>query len=373
MTSVPGNTKILSRLCGGPPFKSVAAKLAQSRSSAYTRSPACGGVADATLANRASANATTTEAANIPLLVCIRSPRGFSPDRAQAETVQVPCSACDSGFTRIPPQSPSREVSCAPGLRGGYPWGLAPHRRSSRTVDANVNSKTFRDRSPFAGMPEAHKLGVIGDYDPGLLSHQSTSNAFRHAAAHLRVDVDLGWVPTSSLEGHAREKLGEFDALLCAPGSPYKSMTGALNGIRFAREFDRPFLGTCGGFQHVVVEYARNVMGFEDAQHAEYDPYASRLFITPLTCSLVGKTMKVRIIDGSGASAVYGRKEVEEQYYCNFGLNPHHRAALEDAGLGVSGIDQDDEVRILELPDKRFFMATLFVPQLTSTKNSPHP
>ena len=222
-------------------------------------------------------------------------------------------------------------------------------------------------------MPDSVRIDVIGDYDPESRSHVATNRALDHAASGARIAISVEWLPTASLAGRVEGALEPFDALLCAPGSPYKSMQGALNGIRFAREFDRPFLGTCGGFQHVVVEYARNVIGFEDAQHAEYDPNASRLFITPLTCSLVGKTMKVRIIAGSRASAVYGRKEVEEQYYCNFGLNPHYRTALEDAGLGVSGIDQDDEVRILELPDKRFFMATLFVPQLTSTKNSPHP
>ncbi len=114
-------------------------------------------------------------------------------------------------------------------------------------------------------------------------------------------------------------------------------------------------------------------MGFADAQHAEYDPHASRLFVTPLSCSLVGKTMKVRVILGSRALNAYGRTEVEEQYHCNFGLNPNYQKAVEEAGLRASGMDEDGEVRILELPDRRFFIATLFVPQLTPSEDRPHP
>lgn len=222
-------------------------------------------------------------------------------------------------------------------------------------------------------MPREFSVGVIGDFNPQNQTHTATNLAFRHAATHLGIRVDVEWVPTPSLDERAEERLGRFDALLCAPGSPYKSMRGALNGIRCARESDRPFLGTCGGFQHVVVEYARNVMGFEDAQHAEYDPYASRLFITPLSCSLVGKTMRVRINPDSRAFRIYGRTEVEEEYYCNFGLNPGYQTAIETAGLLTSGVDENGDVRVLELPDARFFLATLFVPQATSSEVRPHP
>src|SRR5208282_6192757 len=102
--------------------------------------------------------------------------------------------------------------------------------------------------------------------------------------------------------------------LLCSPGSPYKSLDGALAGIRYARENKVPFIGTCGGFQHLVIEYARNVMGFKDAAHAESDPYASCLFITPLSCSLVGKTMEVRVKPGTQAADIYRDTWASERY-----------------------------------------------------------
>jgi CTP synthase (UTP-ammonia lyase) len=164
-----------------------------------------------------------------------------------------------------------------------------------------------------------------------------------------------------------------FDALWIAPGSPYKSLIGALNAIRFAREHDLPLLATCGGCQHVVIEYARNVLGFEDAAHAEYDPYASNLFITPLSCSLVGQKMEVEIEPGSRVEAIYGGTSAFEQYYCNFGLNPEVQDRLHAAGLRIVGRDANGEARILTLPQHRFFVATLFVPQLTSSLDDPHP
>lgn len=196
--------------------------------------------------------------------------------------------------------------------------------------------------------------------------------ALGHATDRRGLTVTVEWLLTPILEA-GRIDLAAFDGLWCAPGSPYRSLIGALGAIRFARERDVPFLGTCGGFQHVVIEYARNVLGFRDAQHAEYDPDASHLFIAGLACSLVGQTMVVAIASGSHASRAYGRPRSTEQYYCTFGLNPAYQALLHEGGLRVVGTDQDGAARIVELPGLRFFLATLFVPQLTSTPQQPHP
>jgi putative intracellular protease/amidase len=196
-------------------------------------------------------------------------------------------------------------------------------------------------------------VGVIGDFDPGFPPHLATNAALGHSAAAVGADVDVRWHATDSLAGGDLAELSIEDALLCAPGSPYRSLDGALRAIRFAREGDVPLLGTCGGFQHVAIEYARNVLGFEDAQHAEYDPYASRLFIAELSCSLAGKTMAVELAAGSRAAQLYGRTQVRERYYCNFGLDSEHQELLDEGGLRVVGVDQDGEARVLELPDRR--------------------
>jgi CTP synthase (UTP-ammonia lyase) len=87
-------------------------------------------------------------------------------------------------------------------------------------------------------------VGVIGDYEPDRLSHAATNAALDHAAKTLSVTLDRVWLPTPSLEGAPEAILGRFDALWCSPGSPYKSMCGALNAIQYARERGVPFIGT---------------------------------------------------------------------------------------------------------------------------------
>ncbi len=222
-------------------------------------------------------------------------------------------------------------------------------------------------------MPRKLNIGIIGDFNPHSETHTATNLAFSHAATRSQVSTDIEWISTLSLEEHAEDRLKQFDAFLCAPGSPYRSMKGALNGIQFARENDQPFLGTCGGFQHVVIEYARNVMGIKDAEHAEEHPEGSNLFITPLECSLVGKVEEVRLKPGSRAYQIYKSSRTLERFYCKYGLNPTHNAEMEQAGLCLSGFDNCGEIRILELPKARFFLATLFVPQASSSEEKPHP
>jgi CTP synthase (UTP-ammonia lyase) len=212
------------------------------------------------------------------------------------------------------------------------------------------------------------RIGIIGDFNPANPTHLVTNDALQHAAQALDCPIEAVWLPTDQ-----RANYGEFQALFGSPGSPNKSFDAALAGIRHARENKVPFLGTCGGSQHLMIEYARNVMGIADAAHAEEDPSASCLFVTPLSCSLVGKTMEVRIRAGSVAAAAFQTERSMEAYYCNFGLNPQYQAALENAGLAITGKDAEGDARIIELASHPFFMGTLFVPQARSTSGVPHP
>src|SRR5262249_29243234 len=153
------------------------------------------------------------------------------------------------------------------------------------------------------------------------------------------------------------------NAIWIAPGSPYKNMDAALAAIRYARENQVPLLGTCGGFQHIVIECARNVMGFTDAEHAETNPYASVLFISRLECSLVGRTMTIRLVPGSLLVQAYGRPTTEEGYYCNFGVNPAFVEVLRTGPLRIAASDAEGEIRAVELPGHPFFVGILFIPQ----------
>ena len=222
-------------------------------------------------------------------------------------------------------------------------------------------------------MADTIGVGIIGDHDPNSPTHTATEEALGYAGASLGISVVAEWLPTGDLERRAPEALREFDAVLCSPGSPYRSFDGALEAIRFVRENGVPFIGTCGGFQHAVIEYARNVLGIGDTAHAEYDPNAPNPFISPLSCSPFGRRMRVEIEPGSKAHAVYGCGTVEEEYRCNYGLAPESRRLLEEGGLRVSGTDPDGEARIVELPGHPFYVATLFVPQMRSSSGNPHP
>jgi CTP synthase (UTP-ammonia lyase) len=123
----------------------------------------------------------------------------------------------------------------------------------------------------------------------------------------------------------------------------------------------------------VLVEYARNILGITEAEHAETSPDADTLVVSSLSCSLVGQSQRVVVLPGSRAAALYGDGEVIEDFFCNYGLNPKYRAPLEEAGLRVTGVDEDGEVRIVELDDHRFFVATLFCFQTRSRADRPHP
>lgn len=207
----------------------------------------------------------------------------------------------------------------------------------------------------------AIRIGLIGDYDPAVTAHQAIPRALALTADTLGVPVAHEWIPTEEIHDAAR--VSGFDGLWCVPASPYRSTDGALRGIRFARERGRPFLGTCGGFQHVVIEYARNVLGWPDAEHAETAPNATRPVITPLSCALVEKTDTIRFREGSILATAYGCLEASEGYHCSYGINPAFLSAIGSGPLRASAEDGAGEVRAVELEGHPFFVATLFQPE----------
>jgi CTP synthase (UTP-ammonia lyase) len=219
------------------------------------------------------------------------------------------------------------------------------------------------------------RVAVIGDRYDDFPPQDTIEAALDHAAAPRGAAVDVTWFPTTSLVDDAATSLAGFDAVWCAPGGPFHSLDGALEGIRVARETGRPFLGTCAGFQHGVIEFARNVLLLADAHHAEYEgaPPSSPLLIDELLCSLVGQTMAIRLVDDA-TKALYGAAEASEQYYCRFGLDERYTPSLGAAGLVVAGVDAaDGATRVMRLADHPFFYLTLFVPQTSSTPDRPHP
>lgn len=214
------------------------------------------------------------------------------------------------------------------------------------------------------------RIALLGEYTPSFAPHAATQAAIEHSAHHLGLEVHAEWLSTEAIDEALFER---YTGIWVAPGSPYKNMDKTLWAIQHAREREVPCLGTCGGFQHMILEYARNVLGFRDAQHAEYDPYASELFISRLECSLVGRELPLSFVPTSRTAEIYGGTSAIEQYYCNFGVNPERVELLNSGPLQSVGSDHEGEVRVVELPGHPFFIGTLFVPQARSRKGWPHP
>jgi CTP synthase (UTP-ammonia lyase) len=218
-----------------------------------------------------------------------------------------------------------------------------------------------------------HRIVLIGGYNPVVTAHRAIPKALDFAGAQVGKSIEGVWVGTATLGPDVSRQLADFDAVWCVPASPYANTEGALAAIRFARETQRPFLGTCGGFQHALLEYARNVLGLREAEHAESTPDAPLPFIAPLSCSLVEKSGTIALEKGSRLREIYRTALVDESYHCNFGLNPRYANLLEGGPLRVCGRDQAGDVRAVELKDHPFFIATLYQPERAALQGKSHP
>ncbi|CAH0226640.1 CTP synthase (UTP-ammonia lyase) [Pseudomonas frederiksbergensis] len=212
----------------------------------------------------------------------------------------------------------------------------------------------------------AIRIALIGDYDPHVTAHQAIPVALGMAAEHTGMNLQFEWLATDRIT--ADTPLDDYDGFWCVPASPYRDMDGALRAIRFAREQQRPFLGTCGGFQHAVLEFARNVLGWEDAEHGETSPDATRALLTPLACALVEAVDSIHLVEGSLIAKAYENAEIREGYHCRYGVNPEFERQLLTRQLHAVGHDSAGDLRAVELKDHPFFVATLFQPERAALK-----
>jgi CTP synthase (UTP-ammonia lyase) len=208
-------------------------------------------------------------------------------------------------------------------------------------------------------------IAVVGDRDTALLTHRELDAAL----ARLPVWVEARWVGTERLP------LDDVvDGVWLAPGTPYRDDDAVYRLIERVRSDGTPFLGTCGGFQYALVEFARNVAGVADAAHAETDPHAVEPIVGMLGCSQVAAERTVTCVPGTRLSAICGTEPFCGFHWCNFGLSDTWVGALERAGLVVAAHADDAGVEGIELPSHPFFVATLFQPQVGAANGGPlHP
>jgi CTP synthase (UTP-ammonia lyase) len=204
------------------------------------------------------------------------------------------------------------------------------------------------------------RIGLVGDVNEQQRAHQAIPKALQATSDN----VEAVWIPTDTA-GNA-EPLSGFDGIWCVPGMPYRNANGAMRAIRHARITRTPFLGTSAGFQYAILEFARDVLGLSEADHQKSNPKAAIPLISPLGCALAGVKARVRFTDGSHLRRADGAPDSIEEYHCSFGLNSRYRRLLEGKDLYVSAVDDQHDVRGVELDGHPFFVATLFQPEMRS-------
>ena len=214
------------------------------------------------------------------------------------------------------------------------------------------------------------RVALVGDRSEHVLAHGRIAAALRHGTPAPDA-VDPYWIASTDVTGP--DDLAGFDGVWLVPGSPYASRDGALAAVTAARTTEVPFLGTCGGFQHALLEVARNVCGlFVDHAEQAVDEGAEAL-IVPLSCSLVGAESTVVVRPGTFAATLLGAGPRVERFFCSYGLDDRFRAALQGAGLVFAADDEEGDARMVELPGHPFFVASLFQPELSSDETWVHP
>lgn len=221
-------------------------------------------------------------------------------------------------------------------------------------------------------MTDKRRVALVGDYNPAVIAHQAIPEALRLAGLQAGHDVEGVWLHTASIVDPAAQ-LRDFEGIWCVPGSPYANADSAVEAIRYAREQGRPFLGTCAGFQHALLEYARNVGSLHEAAHSEDNPEAACRLISPLSCALVEKSGDILLKEGTRIYRAYGKARITEGYHCNYGLNREYEPLLFGDGLRPTAHDLSGEVRAVELSGHPFFVATLFQPERAALRGEVPP
>jgi CTP synthase (UTP-ammonia lyase) len=217
------------------------------------------------------------------------------------------------------------------------------------------------------------RIALIGDFNPEVTAHRAIPLALGRAAADAGLELHWEWIGTATIGRDVPTRLAGYHGVWCVPASPYADTDAALGAIRHARERGIPFLGTCGGFQHAMLEYAAACWAVVRPAHAELNPEATDPVIAPLSCGLVEVSGDIRLAPGSRLAEIYQAREASEGYHCNYGLSPRYAERLQNGPLKVGARDPSGEVRAVELAGHPFFIATLFQPERAILAGRAHP
>ena len=249
--------------------------------------------------------------------------------------------------------------------------------------DVDLDSwKTFLSR--LKNPTEAITIGLVGKYVELHDAYKSIVESFIHAGASNECKVNIEWIHSESLtEENVYEKLENLDGVLVAPGFGERGIDGKIAAIQYVRENNIPFFGICLGMQMAVIEYARNVIGWEGAHSVEMDNSTDHPVIHLMEdqkdVSNKGGTMRLgsypcRIKKDSLANRIYGKTNIRERHRHRYEFNNKYLKDFEEKGLLATGINPDNNlVEMVELPGHPFYIGVQFHPELKSTVMNPHP
>ncbi|MEO5941993.1 MAG: CTP synthase [Ferruginibacter sp.] len=228
------------------------------------------------------------------------------------------------------------------------------------------------------------KIGLIGKYIELQDAYKSILESFIHAGAVNQCKVQIVNVHSEFItDENVADKLKELDGLLVAPGFGSRGVEGKIIAVKYARENKMPFFGICLGMQMAVIEYARNVMGWEDANSTEMNTATAYPVIALMEeqkkIKKKGGTMRLGAYDcdiqkGSLANKIYSKTSISERHRHRWEFNNKYISDFEKAGLVPSGKNPvNGLVEIVELKDHPFFIGVQYHPELKSTVENPHP
>ena len=227
-------------------------------------------------------------------------------------------------------------------------------------------------------------IGLIGKYTKLHDAYLSVAEALHHGGYENSVHVDIRWIESEDLEEQDPGTiLGDVDGILVPGGFGVRGVEGKMQAARYAREHDVPYLGICLGMQTAVMEFARDVLGYEDADSAEFNEESTHKVIDFMPDQRgnipKGGTMRLGaypcvIRSGSILEQAYGKKEIQERHRHRYEFNNEYREAIQLAGMDVTGTSPDGRlVEAVEIPALRFFVGVQYLPEFNSRPNAAHP
>ena len=258
------------------------------------------------------------------------------------------------------------------------------HLKLDRYIPDNTKWQEMTENIRKIDKNKIVKIAIVGKYIKLEDSYISVIESLHHAGFANNVNVEIDLVDAEKINNeNAEEILSKYDGIVVPGGFGNRGIEGKIATIKYARENKVPFLGICLGMQMAVVEFARDVLGLEDANSAEFDKNTKNPVIHIMeeqkNIDKKGGTMRLGaypciVKEGSLANKVYGKKEISERHRHRYEFNNDYRENLENAGLHISGTSPDGKlVEIVEIEDHPYFIAGQFHPELKSRPNRPAP